>query len=352
MLKLPTIKNWSAFDSVGLYDLLALDQCIFKAMGKNLVLSQEMLPDLPTRASLVGLFHHKSMELVFDYETTSELEASIEAEIVKLQKIVDGWPHLKRTGSVSGWNEVNVSAAMAVRTFLEIQGAPRTDSQVNVEEKLKSRDKTLVGKPDFFLISGRTALLKELKSSDIRDTDGKIRDEYDKQVKFYSLLLYDNYAIDIVNVSLESSRGEFYQTTVTKAQVDETREWASKIINSANAIIAKAKALDQLTIVSGENCSTCKKRSLCGPFKQHQSSIELSYDSYLIEGRVENILGLQNKSAEVHISDLYSNSPKSLIIPAEAARELAVGKSYVFADLALQGSKTRWAEKSRIFQCD
>lgn len=353
MLKVPSVISWAKFESIGFYDFIALQACIAKAMSKNIHLSESLPPDLPTRASLVGIFHHKIMELVVTSGTERELLDSIEIEIQQLQEIVSSSPHLKRSGSVSGWDEVNASATLAIAAFYESSVSAKESARTWIEKTLYSSDKQLVGRPDFFTIDGKNATLREFKSGSIRDTNGQIKVEYLEQIKFYSLLLFDTLGIESVNAILESVRGDSYRCTIKNQDIEQLRRRILSVLAEANSQIVGSSEFGNLTRTSAEACTNCNKKIVCGAFKRDQASMVLPSGVSIFAGQVSLITSkVEERIVDVLFQEEITQSQYLIQIPAELAQDIEVGKSYVISDIARKGETIRWTERSRVFLSD
>ena len=84
MERLPSIKSFSPFSTISYYDYLAINECIFKAMKKNLLLDGILPEEPPSRSIFIGRFHHKVMEEVYLCPTVSKLKQMIEEINIKI----------------------------------------------------------------------------------------------------------------------------------------------------------------------------------------------------------------------------------------------------------------------------
>ncbi len=349
MNKCPSISSFSEFKDLGFYDFLNLRACILKAMNSNLKLTSSMPESLPSRQSIVGLFHHDVMEMIFESQSLKDLEDKVEARIRLLQEQVDRWTHLKRSGAVSGWDEVNSSCLMVYRTF-EGHTSHSRDLKTGVEIKLCSQDGMLKGRPDFFVVERDQAFLKELKSSDLRSASGDLRAEYLEQLLFYSALLFDSFKIKSVVAVLESVKGETYTMTITPQQAVEFKSKVVKALAAANKTISSTKDVDELAIPSLDSCQYCDKRILCARFKRQQFSLGLKADDFVLDGTlIGNAPSSSGKSNEVTVEDLFSNHRRSFLVPSEIASSLIIGARYLFSNLYERTGNLRWSDSSRIF---
>jgi hypothetical protein len=349
MQKLPTILGFGEFSSLSFQDLTALRSCVLKAMSDHLELSAPLPDPTPTRANLVGRFHHRALELASKAASVVQLQSELETAILALQAVVNTCTHLRRGGSVSGWDEINGSAVAAVRLFRARQGLPG-ERLARAEGRLRSSDGLLVGRPDYFAILGDSGLLKEFKSSSLRDEAGAIRREYEDQILFYAALLFDNFPLRTVNARLESMRGDLWERTITTDEARAYHQGVAELLRLTNQRIREAKSVDELETPSTDACSYCSKTVLCRSFKKRQCELELKGDAYVFEGSLERCTKESScKSAEIGLKTDAAGDLYSVTIPAEVAAEMEIGHRYVVAGLGRERGGLRWTAQSRVF---
>lgn len=225
--------------------------------------------------------------------------------------------------------------------------------KLGLETKLKSSDGKLIGRPDYFYISGTRAVLRELKSSSLRNNDKQIRDDYLDQIKFYALLLFESFPIETVDATLESSRGEHLEYSFSFSDVEPIKSLALNALNKANTTISKVKVASDLATPSSTACRSCEKRIICDAFKRVQHSLGIEGDAFVLEGKVEGLnRKINGKVFEVSIKEEISGNRYSLVLPEAEGSEIAIGKQYLFSDLVFQGGRFRWSEHARVFACD
>lgn len=252
----PRVITWTKFSQLGFYDVLSLEKCILRAMGKNLELTSELVQELPSREVLVGRFHHFLMESSYSCETFSELEVSIEERIQLLQEEVDALPHLKKNGSVSGWKEVNRSANIAYSTFKKRDLGNR-NSKIAVERPLTSKDMIFVGRPDLFIVGHQEIRVFEFKSGRIFDENGLLRSEYRKQALFYSVLLHDNFEIEKLTATLESAIDGTISFPLSREETEAYRIEILDLMARSNGFMAFARTVADLAFPSEDSCLFC-----------------------------------------------------------------------------------------------
>lgn len=345
----PRIVEFSPFEEIGFYDFLFLRECTLKAMQKNLRTEPAMPEQMPSRQSLVGIFHHKVMEYVFKVSSLLELESAIELEISATQKITDSWRHLSRSGSVSGWDEINTSATLAHRLYRDVQSSS-ISGKLGLEAKLRSSDGKLVGRPDFFYIAQSKAILRELKSSSLRDEERQVREEYLEQIQFYALLLFDSFRVSYVDATLESSRGEHISFTFSPQDIEPIRTVALASIEDANRRIVGTKFAQDLATPAASACRGCEKRLICEVFKKSQLSLGLDGDAFVLEGFVDGVTQKSGGQAiEISLTEEFNGTRQSLTLPTIGGEGVIPGKRYLFSDLVYQTGKFRWSERTRVF---
>jgi hypothetical protein len=346
---LPSIAGFEEFRRISFSDFVALRHCTMKAMSDNLLLSCRMPEPWPTRATVVGSFHHQAMELATYATTPESLEQELEHRIGVLQEYVSRWPHLRGTGSVTGWDEINRSYICAVRWA---RSRPAIDqmSCAKSETLLTSRDGLLVGKPDFFSLDGNRARLREFKTSSLRCAQGDIRPEYVDQLKFYSALLAETYAVRFIDATLESFTGESWSLAVTSDEAIAFGDEVRNFVRAANQRIANARTAIELTNVAADGCSYCRKQVICEAFKRAQSDIELEESSYVLDAKLERVgHGSSPRVSDLELKECHTNRNIRLVVPSEVGAKLSGGGRYVFSALTRDRSGFRWTASARVF---
>lgn len=346
----PRIVKINQIKSVGLYDFLGLRECILKPLNSSLVLSSSRQPEAMSRAAIVGRFHHKVFEYAATVDTRVELKNLIEAEIKKLQLEVDSWPHLRRSGAVSGWDEVNRSASAATKFHRESSAVSNKNFQI-VETTYSTKDGTMVGRPDYFIVRPNGALIREYKSSSLRTESGEVRPEYEIQGRFYAALILDNFPVPKVDVSIESLDGERIEYTVLPAAADKIRAEVNIEISKANARIGSVENFDDLVSPTAKSCQYCKNRILCPVFSKIQLSLQLNGPMYLLDGVLQDsATRLNDKMSTVRLREFGSNEVRELNVPHSEVNEMTINSRYVIENLNYVGAKFQWTELSRVYQ--
>lgn len=349
MESLPRIVGKRELSKLSFQQLIAVRQCVLKGMADALDLSGPLPEPLPTRAALIGKFHHRALELACEVTTASQVLSQLEEEISRLQSVVDSWPHLRRAGAVSGWNEINESVVMAVRMVRS--GLARDSRRISgAERRLNSTDGLLVGQPDFFSIVDGRCKLKEFKTSSLRDETGAIRREYEDQLLFYAVLLYDCFAVHAVVATLESMRGETVEREITRAQANAFKGEVLRILQSANENIRGAESVDQLATPSAGACEYCDKKPLCRRFKEQQYVIALRPGAYVIDGIVETLGSQAQDATTIQVRDLIAGRKSEFSVPTAIASNLECGRQFTFEGLAGSQFAPQWAEMSRVYR--
>lgn len=351
MLRAPKLLKINLIQSVGFYDFLGLRDCIFKSVGSSLVLSGERPPELVSRSALAGRFHHKVLEFAATISEKIVLKNKIEEEIKNLQCEVDQWPHLKRTGAVSGWDEINQSASAALRFHRELKSIGHSSQTERVIERtFKTLDGTMVGRPDYFNITGKKIFVREYKSSSLRDLDGRVKSEYEMQGHFYAALLYENFPVEEIEISLESLNGEKVQFSVTRSSAESFKNQVNQEIIRANKEIQNVRAFDELSTPSASACQYCKNKLLCSSFRKEQEGLLISGNTFVLDGIVGDLPTFVNeKFSAVRIIEHHSGVAREINVPTEEAKNMAVHSRYLIENLGNTGSRFQWTDQSRIF---
>ena len=288
------------------------------------------------------------MELAQSVASVTKLDEQIEAEIQKIQVTVNQLPHLRKMGAVSGWDEINKSATLARRSA-SIRGAGNQVEVRSVEQQLQSAQGFLVGRPDYFSVSGNNALLLEYKSGAIRESDGQPLSTYLDQLTFYAVLIFDNFAVDHVVARLESLFGDFFECVIQRQEAKEFAAHVAGAINELNAGTRQGWELNELARPSKEGCSFCEARVICPAFKREQDGLDLNGEQFLIEGFVTDLV--QNAVAavtKVTIADDYRKSTVTITMPTGAVMDVTAHRRNVFVNLRRHGAALAWGHTSRV----
>jgi hypothetical protein len=175
MNRLPKIEGVSELKKVSFYQLKALHECRLKGIRSNLRLTVSLPEAIPTKALMVGRFHHKAMELARTCLTINDLREALETAIASLEESAARHRNVLPRSRVSGWNEINDSFVLAVEVFRRRAGGDLTGKGVSVEKSLNSADGLFVGKPDLYVTEGDDATVIEFKTTALRSETGAIR---------------------------------------------------------------------------------------------------------------------------------------------------------------------------------
>ena len=352
MQRVPKILSVGELAQVTFYQWSALEACALKGLMGSLQLDIELPIVPPSRATLVGQFHHKAMELAATVNSDTELDAGIESAIRDLQVEVNQWPHLRKVGSASGWGEVNASASLAIR-IVSARNVDGRDILKRVEQVLHSSDRVLVGKPDYFAISSRQAYLREHKSGPIRESDGQIMQVHLDQLHYYAALMLDNYDVDSVVGQLKSLNGDTFDTVVGKGEAATLKARVGRLITAVNERIRAGIAPVALATSSVEACSFCRVRTICPTFKREQDSLGLEGDQYLVEGQVTRITPSANGAVvDLSILDEFRKVEVAIGVPSGAVTEMRFGQRCQLSGLRRRGTALEWSHTSRALHCE
>lgn len=347
--QLPRSVAFSAFVEIGFYTWLSLQQCVLKAMSNNLALTVPLPKAPPTRAVLVGLFHHALMQHASVSKSRAELNSLIEGEISNLQRADDANPRLQPQGSVSSWSEVNRSAVAAVEWF----SRAKTDTlqrRPAAEQMLRSGVHALVGRPDYFSVANRTAELLDFKSARLVDEQGTMKREYDEQLVFYAALLYDNFDIDQVFGTLKPLYGESVRRLVTQSEAFQFAEAAMHTLARSNELIATSTEIDQLATPSGKACVHCLKQIICVPYQRLQYTMSQEITEFIVRGEVASIKQQGASRSIVRIADSACREIREIMAPNRAVAMCAVGDEVAMTGLKVVNTTFIYGRTSRVLR--
>jgi hypothetical protein len=326
-------------------------------MLKGLIDCADLDGSLPnpilTRAALVGRFYHRVMELAVVTRDEVELEALIETEIKLVQSEAIKWPHLRRAGTVSGWDEVNAAAAHAMRLCKAGKNAGSLATLRRVEHTLRSQDGLLIGKPDRYTIVASNAFLEEYKSGAIRDDLGIAKARFLDQLRFYAVLIFDNHEVETVTGSIQSLTGDTFNTTLERADSIEFASRLATYVEDVNSRVRAGQTPSEFANTSGNACTYCSAHSICQRFKEEQDRIELEGEQYLCEGTaIDLISGGGEGVSRLTISDEYRKVSIPISLPAGVGSGIEPKRKYQLLNLRRRGSSLEWGFTSRILRFD
>jgi PD-(D/E)XK nuclease superfamily len=352
MGRVPKVLGWGLLSEVTLSRWIAAHQCALKGLTTALDMDGPLPEQLPTRATLVGKFYHKIMERAVSAQSAAEIEGAIEAEIVSVQAEANTWKHLRKAGSVSGWDEINASASLGMR--IAVGQAPSSkESSWRAEQMFKSRNGMLLGKPDYFRIDAGRGALTEYKSGAIRGKDGEIKKDYLEQLLFYGTLLLDHFDVPRIDARLESLSGDFFETSIDQADAASFIARVRASLESLNAQLRAANTLVELAVPSADACRSCVTRPVCTAFKSGQDCLGIDGEQFLVEGHVTAVTPFATGAMTyVTITDRYRKSSLTIAAPADAVADVVVNCNYQLLDLRRHGTSLQWGSMTRVLLCD
>jgi hypothetical protein len=352
MQRIPRVLGCNEISRVTFYQFEYLEQCPLKGLVGALKLDGPLPEQIPRRASIVGTFHHRVLELAATVRTVSDLDESIEAEIALVQAIASKWPHLRRLGNASGWDEINKSASLARRIASRLPGDGASAVR-GIERELQSRDGTLVGRPDYYSVGGGIARLREYKSGSIRDSTNKPLASYARQLLFYSKLLFDNYEIHAVRATAESLSGDSFRMLIDSMAAEGLSRGVSKVISGVNSDVRRKLDIVALARPSKDACAYCWAQVICIAFKRNDDVQALEHEQGFVEGLVVQIGSVSEGSMNtVTILDGYRKVSVDLSVPSVEAVEIAAGEKVAVQNLRRHGGRFSWGGATRVLSCE
>jgi hypothetical protein len=337
------------FRRVSYSELIDLQDCLLKGSKGRLTLSTPLPDSIPTRATIIGIFHHKAMEAATLGLAPDQLEEDLEQIIAAMQVTASAWQHLRRLGPIGNWDEINRSFTSAMRWSRERQ-ANKSFDVVKVEDTLASADGLLFGKPDRYAIVADRALLTEFKTSSLRDLDGNIRKEYLTQLMFYATLLFDNYPVSQVAAQLEAATGEDFSVVIGTHEVRQFATEVRSALADANERIAGARSPLDLASPNVEACNYCSLRVLCNSFASRQSELPLARGQLVLTATVKTVAVREESAGSIELD--RGDRKFRLVVPSEVTSEVQAGRRYAFANLDMAGSTFRWTDLTQVYSVD
>jgi hypothetical protein len=353
ILLLPKILTVSPFKEITCSEFLSLQHCVLKALGPRVSMSMPLADPVPTRATIVGIFHHTAMELASSATSVDELDEWLERVIEATQAKVFSWPHLRALGAVSGWDEINQSFTLAIRFFRKRAG-PSGEAMSRAENQLSSRDGLLVGRPDRFGVIRDRATLVDFKTSSASEIDRSSESKLVLQLKFYAALLRDNFGVDVIDASIETLSGNRLALRIVGSEADEFGRYVRDSLRDCNDRVAAAAIASDLASPSTDACNYCKLQPVCDTFKSKQEELKLEGGQFVLDSPLRGIESGESTDYLTALFGLPFGSRKvRVVIPSGVAGDgMRTGRRYVITRLRKDASGIYWTPMSQVFSGD
>lgn len=351
MERLPRILGCKPLQRVTFSQFESLEQCVLKGLSAALILDAALPEQSPSRSSLVGIFHHKVLELSANCTRIDQFDECAESAIRNLTAEVQSWPHLRKLGNPSGWDEINRSIIIGRRLCQRIR-RPSEGVRLGIEASLTSRDGLMQGRPDYFVIAGPRAEVREYKSVAIRDTNDRPVASYLDQVLFYAALLFDNYPISAVLARIESIRGDCVEVMLRLQDVTSIVDRVRGAVSKANQSTQNRSEFPSLATPSLQACAFCPLQVVCDPFKANDTiQATLSHQS-ICEGEVASIAPISSSSKVVALRDRFRSRMTEIVIPSAHADRLRIAQRILLQNLDARSNRLCWSPTSKVLSVD
>lgn len=162
-----------------------------------------------------------------------------------------------------------------------------TTSKISFEKKLTSKDGYLTGNPDILINKNEKLILIENKSGSLY-LDGALKDEYVRQLHFYSKLVYESYGTYPEKIILRSLKDGEVEVIFDESLVENLNTEALRIISIVNREIESGESfdtiLDRIAAPNEKSCTYCNLRILCNPYFKNVESFENKENRYCLIG--------------------------------------------------------------------
>jgi len=349
---LPKISSIEPIAKIGFYSFYNSCRCILKGCNDNLVLDQPLFSEQVTRASLIGRFYHEIMEEISRIDCVEKFKDHIEICIRKYQLEVGCNPHFRTSGGFGGWREVNVAASRAIERFRTKGNGIFFSEEMGIEQTLISNNGRFVGRPDFFAIKNNECRLSELKSSSIREENGKLKDEYSRQILFYSFILFHNFQIQSVRALLESMLGDSETLIISKEEAEDYyKECCEKLVMINERISStQIQQIERLTNPSKSECTYCIKNIICPAFKSKQLSLKLDGAHFIVSGILKNNNQKAPHANYVEIFDEYLGGNLKIKMSKSRSSKLELNQKYLISELQHQEGQFTESQLTQVYR--
>lgn len=337
--RLPIVKKNMELGSVGFYEFKRILNCPFGGLAEHKAIEYGKLPEtLPNKQLIVGKVFHELMEQAVKVVDRNQLLVFAKSLTDKYQAEYLSYISSKKLGPISGWSEVGKALSSAIKSFSNRQRV--SDKKIR---NLLSKNNRFKGIPDKYYIDGDDAFLSEYKSSSLY-MDGKIKNEYLEQVKYYAYLLKQNYTnLKTVNICIISLSEEKYDFIMTEGEI---AKYEVEINNLYESLLGRE--FEQAFLL--DNCMHCQKRPICIDFIENSHSCETGMHIFVVGGVVTDIeigesaskLTVNNDTINININININNDNGNLSL-------LISGEEYTFYNLLKVKGEYFYSDNSGIY---
>jgi len=206
-----------------------------------------------------------------------------------------------------------VKKELAKRYIEKGQLRTHTKNAVNykAEEWLESKSKKVGGIIDLIRYNNDQLSLMDFKTGKVYDNDGRIKENYEIQLKLYAALSSENKKTNYKwpdHLFLIDKNGKYCEIKYSEEEASKLLLEAETLLDDINKRINSGSSDAFEFAVTGEYCSFCQFRPACVKFREQPVSFDYLEDIY---GEVIDIKEFSNGNHKI-----YFKNNKSVLINA------------------------------------
>lgn len=331
----------NVIDKLSFWNFHRASVCFASVFSSNIQFNLKQKNKTYSRSQLVGIAFHEIIESFHrgnikpdDYES---FLACLD-EIKKKFKLKFPFENYK---PLDEWSEIE--DVFEYICMME-PGKNGDNSKVRYlfEEELYSLNQKLYGRLDLLVVGENKIKLYEFKSGRIRDESGYVKEEYVKQVYFYSYLVRESFGKYPDEIIISGMKEGEVNINLDESHLKSVVELAYSILEGQSKRSGSVSNLNDLTLddfyPNSENCRFCKLKPFCPEYKKIES---VEDHGCTLVGKLKCVNGEENKKfIEVEVvtlgqSVIVKNVPSSNVIDF-----LSIDTFLVFDNLKKTGNNT------------
>lgn len=329
----PVIRSISDLGTVGFYEFKRASVCPFGGISESKHLESGYLPEpTPNKQLIIGNLYHELMDEAKKASSKQKLVELANELFVKYQGKYSQFIKKMKLGSIKSWSEIGKALSAAL-----ILAGNNHEVASNKLGLLVSKNNRFKGVPDKYTVINTEANIVEYKSASIF-VDGKVKDEYLEQVKFYSLLIRENFPdVMVFKARLISLSGESYEL---EFDIDKIDKYGTEIDRVYNEISNNLSGKN----FNFESCINCAKKSICSVFLTESKEYNSHRAVFVLNGSL-SLINHESSSCEAHVDGMVIKFTNT-----EFVDSLRIDKEYTFYNLFKSKGKYFFTENSGIYE--
>lgn len=283
----PELVSFSLPERFSFSQMRSAENCLFSALPVRCLRLSHPWPSVRLgRSQLLGLLYHSMLELIskngielsqkqLSYEFSETLKACSARSIFTI-------------ADMNQWAETSILLQSLIDRVCRKPHANGDRSEVRalIEKDFHSKDNLLTGRIDhLFLKDDSPWILTEFKSSKCLIGES-IRQDYIRQLHFYSSLIEDNFGRTPSLLRIVSIQDGTVEVSLSRTLMQETVYGAKVLYDLLQFRLQKSTSWTSSLKPGKHACSQCSKRLICPAFQSIHGKIELDGPIHVIGGTV------------------------------------------------------------------